>query len=394
MAPNPFPVPQAEIDRLHARLDDTRWPDVPSGAGWSYGVPPDHLRELADHWRHRFDWRAVEERLAADSVVVDTPDHAGVHALYRRSTRSDAVPLLLVHGWPSTPADFLDLLGPLTEPGDAALPAFHVVAPSLPGFGFSGPTRDLGWDVDRHARCLADLMSALGHERFLAQGGDFGSMIAPEIARRDPGRVLGVHVNALVGAFPDVTADDPLAGLDDAGRARVAELDLTWAERSGYAAIQGTRPSTAGYAMTDSPVGLLAWHREWFVDYDPDTTGQTPVEPDAYLADVASFWFTRTAGSAMRLYKEVPASSFCETRPPSGVPTAVLNLLGDHGVRVFAERSHRVVRWTEHDRGGHFASLQAPDLLLDDLRAFAHSLGPDSGDRPVPQGGRVTGEQR
>ncbi len=367
---------------------------MPAGAGWSYGVPPDHLRALADHWRHRFDWRAVEERLAADSVVVDTPDHAGVHALVRRSTRTDAVPLLLVHGWPSTPADFLDLLGPLTEPGDAALPAFHVVAPSLPGFGFSGPTRDLGWDVDRHARCLADLMSALGHERFLAQGGDVGSMIAPEIARRDPGRVLGVHVNALVGAFPDVTADDPLAGLDDAGRTRVAELGLTWAERSGYAAIQATRPSTLGYAMTDSPVGLLAWHREWFVDYDPDTTGQAPVEPDAYLADVASFWFTRTAGSAMRLYKEVPASSFCETRPPSGVPTAVLNLLGDHGERVFAERSHRVVRWTEHDRGGHFASLQAPDLLLDDLRAFAHSLGPGSGDRSVPQGGRVPGGQR
>lgn len=374
LAPNPFPVPQAEIDRLHARLDDTRWPDVPSGAGWSYGVPPGHLRELADHWRHRFDWRAVEERLAADSVVVDTPDHAGVHALYRRSTRPDAVPLLMVHGWPSTPAEFLGLLGPLTEPGDATLPAFHVVAPSLPGFGFSGPTRDLGWDVDRHARCLTDLMSALGHDRFLAQGGDYGSMIAPEIARRDPGRVLGVHLNALVGASPDPSAEDPLAGLTDAERARVAELGETWPGRSGYAAIQSTRPSTLGYAMTDSPVGLLAWHLEWFVDYDPGTTRQTPVDPDAYLADVASFWFTRTAGSAMRLYREIAPTAFRETRPPSGVPTAVLNLLGDHAVRPFAERSHRVARWTEHDRGGHFAALQAPDLLLDDVRTFAATL--------------------
>lgn len=373
MAPNPFPVPQAALDHLHARLDDTVWPDIPDAAGWSYGVPPGHLRELADRWRHRFDWRAVEARLAADTAMVDTAEHAGVHVLHRRSARRDAVPLLLVHGWPSTPADFLDLLAPLTDPGPGE-PAFHVVAPSLPGFGFSGPTRELGWDVPRHARCLAGVMAGLGYDRYLVQGGDFGSMIAPELGRLFDDRVLGVHVNAMVtGSFPDRTADDPYAGLTGAQRAVLAEGDASWEERKGYATIQGTRPSTLAYAMTDSPVGLLAWHLEWFVDYDPDRTGQEPVDPDAYLANVTGLWLTRTAGSAMRLYKEA-AAAFADTRPPSGVPTAVLNLPGDHAMRPFAERSHRVVRWTERDRGGHFAALQAPDLLIDDVRAFAAEL--------------------
>ncbi|MFP5021526.1 epoxide hydrolase family protein [Pseudonocardia phyllosphaerae] len=371
-------MPQADIDGLHARLDDAVWPEVPDAATWSLGVPPGYLRELAEHWWHRFDWRAAERRIAADSVVVDTDDHAGVHVLTRRSSRPDAVPVLLLHGWPSTSADFLDMLGPLTEPTPSEmashvppvdLPAFHVVAPSLPGFGFSGPTRELGWDVVRHARCAAEVMAALGYERYLVQGGDFGSLIGPEIGRLHPERVLGVHVNALAGSYPDPADPDPLAGLDDADRARVADLGTIWAQRHGYAAIQSTRPSTLGYAMTDSPLGLLAWHLEWFVDYDPAGTAQTPVDPDAYLTDVTSFWLTRTAGSAMRLYAEA-AAAFGEARSPSGVPTAVLNLPGDHAVRPFAERSHRIVRWTEHDRGGHFASLQAPDLLIDDLQAF------------------------
>ena len=381
MAPNPFPVPQAEIDRLHARLDDAVWPEIPPDAGWLFGVPPAYLRELADRWRHRFDWRAVEERLAADSAVVDTPDHGGLHVLHRRSPRPDAVPLLIVHGWPSTPADFLDLLGPLTAPESPREPAFHVVAPSLPGFGFSGPTRDLGWDVPRHARCLADLMTALGYERFLVQGGDFGSMIGPEIGRVAPDRVLGVHVNAMVtAAIPDPSATDPYAGLNDAERALLADQQASWPTRQGYAAVQSTRPSTLAYAMTDSPIGMLAWNLEWFVDYDPESSRQAPVDPDSYLADVASFWFTRTAGSAMRIYKEA-GTAFFDLRPPSGVPTAVLNLLGDHAIRPFVERSHRVVRWSEHDRGGHFASLQAPDLLIDDIRAFVEDLLAHEGHR-------------
>lgn len=374
MAPNPFPVPQAALDHLHARLDDTQWPELPDDGGWSYGVPPGYLRELADRWRHRFDWRAVETRLAADSVWLDTPEHAGLHVLHRRSSRPDALPLLLVHGWPSTAADFLDLLGPLTEPAPD-VPAFHVVAPSLAGFGFSGPTREPGWDVPRHARCLAGLMAELGYDRYLVQGGDFGSMIGPEIGRVAGDRVLGVHVNALVTAsYLDWTAEDPYAGLDEATRDAVAAAGASWEQRKGYATIQGTRPSTLAYAMTDSPVGLLAWHLEWFVDYDPEHTGQTPVDPDAYLADVTSFWLTRTAASAMRLYREVGEEAFADPRPPSGVPTAVLNLLGDGASRPFAERSHRVVRWTEHDRGGHFASLQAPDLLVDDVRGFTAEL--------------------
>lgn len=356
-------IPQRDLDDLHRRLDDACWPDDATDGDWSYGVEPAYLADLARRWRDEFDWRAVEERLNAYDQVLTEIDRQPVHAIHARSDAPDAPALLLLHGWPSTVADFLPIIEPLRRD-------VHIVAPSLPGFGFSGPTRERGWNVDRHAAALLELMDRLGYDRFVVQGGDFGSIIGPQIGRLAPERVLGVHVNALASAaMPDWSSPYPMAGLTDDERAQVMETAAWWPERSGYATIQGTRPQTLAYALNDSPLGLLAWDLEWFVDYDPARGVQAPIEADAILTDVTITWLTRTAGSSARLYKEA-TDAFLTPRPPSGVPTAVACFRGDHAVRSIAERSHRVVSWTAYDRGGHFASLQAPDLLVEDIRSF------------------------
>jgi pimeloyl-ACP methyl ester carboxylesterase len=210
-------------------------------------------------------------------------------------------------------------------------------------------------------------MTRCGYERFVVQGGDWGGLIGPHVARRAPDRVALVHVNALVTPV-DWTSGDPTAGLSPDDARQVHALGALWRERQGYAAIQSTRPQTLAYALHDSPAGLLAWDLEWFVDYDPAATTQTPVDPLAILTDVTITWLTGTAGSSGRTYREA-AGAFGAALPCSGVPTAVACFPGDHTVRGIAERAHHVVRWTTYDRGGHFASLQAPDLLVADLVA-------------------------
>jgi pimeloyl-ACP methyl ester carboxylesterase len=377
LTPFVIDVPQDEVDDLRLRVERARWPDELPGVGWDYGVARDHLGELVRQWRDDFDWRERERVLNQWPQFLTQIDGQRVHVAQVRSSRADAVPLLLVHGWPSTLADFLPVVHLLTEPSGPG-PAFDVVIPSLPGFGFSGPTTEPGWDVTRIAKAFAELMRRLGYDRYVVQGGDFGSLIAPEVARVDAAHVQGVHVNALVtlGSI-DWTNADPLAGLTDEEKVTVYGAAASWKERSGYAAIQSTRPQTLAYALNDSPVGLLAWDLEWFVDYDPLATAQTPVDPRAVLTDVTICWLTGTAGSSARLYKEA-AYAFAE-QPSSGVATAVAVFPGDAAIRTLAERSNRVVRWTTYDRGGHFASLQAPDLLVADIRAFVEQLSEVSG---------------
>jgi pimeloyl-ACP methyl ester carboxylesterase len=359
-------VPQADLDGLRHRLDAARLPDQPSGAGWEFGVTREHLGELLRLWRDEFDWHAAAERLNAWPQVTTTIRGQPVHAIHARSSDPDAIPLLLLHGWPSTVADFLGVLPALTE-------RFHVVAPSLPGFGFSGPTREVGWDLDRHADTLLELMTRCGYERFVVQGGDWGGLIGPHVARRAPERVVLVHVNALVTAV-DWTSGDPTAGLSGEEATQLYTSAASWRERQGYAAIQSTRPQTLAFALNDSPVGLLAWDLEWFVDYDPAATTQTPIDPLAILTDVTITWLTGTAGSSARTYKEA-GQAFGGALPSSGVPTAVACFPGDHAIRGVAERSHHVVRWTTYERGGHFASLQAPDLLVADLLEACEGQG-------------------
>jgi pimeloyl-ACP methyl ester carboxylesterase len=359
-------IAQADLEELHQRIAATRWPDQLPGAGWAYGVEKDYLIDLADYWRTGFDWRAQETRLNELPQFITTIDGQRLHYLHLRSANPDAMPLLLTHGWPSTVADFLPILGPLSED-------FHIVAPSVPGFAFSGPTGSPGWGLTRIASAFDALMRELGYDRYGAQGGDFGSMLSPALGRLAPDRVIGVHVNALANA---AVATDPadLDRLCPEERGVAEQQAMWWRGRSGYATQMSTRPQTIAYALNDSPVGQLAWNLEWFVDYDPTSSAQDPIDRDAILTDVSIFWLTGTAGSAARLYYEAGSEAWGERPRPSPVPTAVANFRGDHALRGLAELSNTIVRWTQYPAGGHFASLQAPDLLVQDIREFFAEL--------------------
>jgi pimeloyl-ACP methyl ester carboxylesterase len=357
-------IPQAGLDDLSGRLSRTRWSEALDGVGWSYGVPPDAVRELAAYWLDGFSWRGQEARLNALPQYTTVIDGQRVHFAHVRSPRADALPLLLTHGWPSTFADFSRIVEPLARD-------FHLVIPSIPGFGFSGPTTEPGWGVRRIAAAWAELMRRLGHERYGVQGGDFGALISPEVARLDPDHVVGVHVNALT----TIPTDD-LAGLTEAERERADGVRRWHQEYSGYAMIQGTRPQTLAYGLADSPAGQLAWHLDAFASWGRDVGG---VSPDDLLTDVAIHWFAGTAGSSGRLYRESAAVWEPPARP-GRTPTAVAVFPGDSSVRRYAEAAHDVVRWTEFGEGGHYAALQVPGLLAADVREFFTSLAPFSGE--------------
>lgn len=270
MRPFRVDVAQADLDELADRLGRTRWPDQLPGVGWRYGVERDYLADLVEYWRTGYDWRVHEARLNQFPQFTTVIDGQQVHFLHVRSPEPDATPLIVTHGWPSTVYDFVDILGPLTDPrahgGDPA-DAFHVVAPSLPGFAFSGPTTETGWGTRRTARAWAALMGRLGYDRYGAQGGDFGSVISAELGRVAPEHVLGVHVNALASA---ATPTDPadLANLTESDREQAIANQHWWYGHSGYATQMSTRPQTLAYALNDSPAGQLAWNLEWFVDCD------------------------------------------------------------------------------------------------------------------------------
>jgi pimeloyl-ACP methyl ester carboxylesterase len=372
MEPYRIDVAQSELDELNNRLNRTRWPDELPEVGWSYGVSKAYLAELIAYWRTDYDWRVHEARLNRVPQFTTEVDGQNIHFLHVRSPEPDATPLIITHGWPSTVYDFLGILGPLTDPrshGADAAQAFHVVAPSLPGFAFSGPTHDTGWGVTRIAQAWVELMRRIGYDRFGVQGGDFGSIVSPEVARVAPDRVVGVHVNALANAATPVSPNE-LQHLTDAEREQAERNQQWYRGRAGYSTQMGTRPQTLAYGLNDSPAGQLAWNLEWFVDYDPSATKQTPIDRDAILTNVTAFWLTGTAGSAARLYRESAAQAWGSRPAPSPVPTAVANFLGDHAIRGLAELSHTITRWSDFPRGGHFASLQAPDLLVDDIREF------------------------
>jgi len=365
-------IPDAALDDLRDRLGRTRWPAELPGSGWEAGVPVGYLKDLAAYWATGFDWRAQEARLNAFPQFTTVIDGQNVHFLHVRSAEPTALPLIITHGWPGSVAEFVDLIGLLTDPashgGDPA-DAFHVVAPSLPGFGFSTPLSGPGWDTRRVAGAWARLMDRLGYDRYGAQGGDTGSFVSPELGRIDPEHVVGVHVNNL-GTFP---SGDPaeLAGLSEADQARLAYLQRYGQEMTGYAILQSTRPQTLSYALTDSPAGQLAWIVEKFKEWtDPAASlPEDAVDRDLILTDVSLYWLTATAGSAARIYFE-GARSWGQAAQRSAVPTAVAVFPGDTTIRPLAERDHNVVHWTEFSRGGHFAAMEAPDLLAGDVRDF------------------------
>jgi len=368
-------IPQADLDDLIDRLGRTRWPNELPGVGWSRGVPLGYLKDLAGYWRSGYDWREHEAELNEVPQYKTEIEGQNIHFLHVRSPEPEAFPLILSHGWPGSVVEFLDVIGPLTDPeahgGDAA-DAFHLVIPSLPGFGFSGPTKEPGWDSNRIAGAFAELMSRLGYERYGAQGGDFGAFISPDLGRVDAEHVVGVHVNAAtVGFIPFGDVDEAtLAEFTDAERTRFERMNRFLSEGNAYFQIQGTRPQTIAYGLTDSPVGQLGWIVEKFKEWTHPSAElpEKAINRDRMLTNISIYWFTNTAGSSAQMYYESMHTSNWPT--PSEVPTGVAVFAEDIPIRRYAEQGNNIVHWSEFDRGGHFAAMEAPDLLVGDIRAF------------------------
>ena len=373
-------IPQADLDDLRDRLARTRWPDELPGVGWTRGVPLGYLKELAWYWADGYDWPKQEARLNEFPQFTTTIDGQNIHFLHVRSPEPDALPLIMTHGWPGSIVEFLNVIGPLTDPaahrGDPA-DAFHLVIPSLPGYGLSGPTHQIGWTTDRVAKAWAELMARLGYQRYGAQGGDWGAFVTPQLGRVDPGHVVGVHVNAATFGFIPFGPVDPeeLATFTDAERARLERLNTSTAgPGNGYFEVQANRPQTLAYALTDSPVGQLAWIVERFKEWTHAAeVPENAVDRDQLLTNVMLYWLTGTARSSADLYHENAHAGFSPQRPGT-TPTGVAVFAEDYAIRRYAERTNHIVHWTEFDRGGHFAAMEAPDLLVGDVRSFFRGL--------------------
>ena len=367
-------VPDAVLDDLRERLARIRWPDDPPGGGWDYGTEPGYLRELCEYWRTRYDWRRWEAKINEFAQFTTTIDGANVHFLHVRSPEANALPLLITHGWPGSIVEFLDIIGPLSDPrahgGDAA-DAFDVVCPSIPGYGFSGPTRDRGWDVRRVAAAFAELMARLGYSTYGAQGGDWGASISRTLGLLDAQRVAGVHLNMLTSGAPSDPAD--LEGLTDDESERLGDLARYMNDMSGYAKLQQTRPQTLAYGLADSPAFQLAWIAEKFREWtDCDGVPDAAIPRDVLITNTTVYWVTNTGGSSARLYYETAHTGRYGAGESVTVPVgaAVFPKEIVRPIRRFAERTHNIVQWSEFDRGGHFAAMEQGPTLIDDVRSF------------------------
>ncbi|WP_254538243.1 epoxide hydrolase family protein [Halomarina litorea] len=388
-AVRPFEVSVADDDvaDLRRRLAATRWPDDPPADDWSYGTDPEYLRTLCEYWRESYDWDAFERRLNRFDQYVTTIDGQRVHCYHVRSPEPDATPLLLSHGWPGSIVEFLDVLGPLSDPaahGGDPDDAFHVVAPSLPGYGFSGPTTGAGWDARRIAEAFAELMTRLGYDRFLAQGGDWGALVTAILGAEYPDRVAAIHTNLLFlrpSAF-----EDPMGMLDEEGRADYEATKAAREGETGYQAIQSTKPQTLAYGLTDSPAGLAAWVVEKFRTWsDCDGDVESRFDRERLLDNLGVYWLTGTVNASMRLYYE---TTFEDVVPDSvDVPTghARYPVEVSRTPRAWAEAVYDIEHWVEMPEGGHFAAMEVPDLFVEDLRTFFgnyRGAGTDAGGTP------------
>jgi epoxide hydrolase len=364
---------QADLDDLRTRLANTRWPDELPDTEWAYGTSLSYLRDLCRSWQE-FDWRAVEARLNGWDNIRTTIDGQNVHAIHARSPEPDALPLVVTHGWPGSVAEFLDVIEPLRDPrnhgGDPA-DAFHVIAPSIPGYGWSGATSATGWDVRRVAEAWTVLMARLGYERYGAQGGDWGSMISSQLGVLDAEHVVGVHINMVLG----IPGEAPLT---DEEKADMARTTAFVEKGSAYQQIQGKNPQTLSYGLTDSPAGLAGWIVEKFHHWThhPDGDLETAVSRDQILANLTLYWITNTINSSTRLYYESQKSGRFPPFDRLEVPTGCAIFPGEI-IRMpesWARNLYNVTHYTRFDRGGHFAAMEEPDLFVADVREFFRTV--------------------
>lgn len=360
-------VPQPALDDLYARLDRTRWPEPETGEGWSQGVPLERARALVDYWRTAYDWRLCEAKLNRFSQCRTSIDGLDLHFLHLRSRHANALPLLITHGWPGSVLEFHKVLGPLVDPvahGGRAEDAFHVVAPSLPGYGLSGKPSAPGWTIARIAQAWVTLMARLGYDRYVAQGGDWGAAVTGELARVRPAGLQAVHMN-IVAAFPKAFPKDP----DEEERRALAAFERYQRLENGYAIEQSTKPQTLGYALADSAVGQAMWIYEKFQSWT-DCSGdpENVLTRDEMLDDITLYWLTNSAASSARLYWE----SFGKlARFQTDLPTGFSRFPGELflGTRRWAaETFTNITYWNDIERGGHFAALEQPELFVREVR--------------------------
>jgi epoxide hydrolase len=363
-------VDDSVLEDLDHRLGQTRLPDQIEGTGWEYGIPVDYLGQLVEYWRDSYDWRSEEGRLNTFDHYRTLIDTQQIHFVHARSAHPDARPLLLTHGWPGSIVEFLEVIPRLTDPesyGGRAGDAFHVIAPSLPGYGFSEAPRSPGWDVPRIARAFTELMARLDYPDYLAQGGDWGAQVTTWIGALDPEHCTAIHLNMAPGVSP------PNPGpMTEEEQADLAALKRFTADESGYANEQGTKPQTIGVALNDSPAGLLAWIVEKFRAWsDCDGHPEHCFTRDQLITNVMLYWVTQTGASSARLYWETRQSS-AGTPPFVGVPTGVARYPKEvlRWPRSWVEHQFNVVRWSVLERGGHFPAMEQPELFVDDLRRF------------------------
>jgi pimeloyl-ACP methyl ester carboxylesterase len=373
MIPFRIDVPDTDLAELTDRIRRTRWSDAEPVDDWSQGVPLAYLRELCEYWATDYDWRATERRLNAIPQFRTEIDGVGIHFLHVRSPHPDALPLVLTHGWPGSVLEFEKVIGPLTEPDDPA-DAFHLVIPSLPGYGFSDRPTGTGWTVQRIAGAWRELMARLGYERYGAEGNDWGTSVTTSMGQQDTGQLVGIHVVPPIAAPDPATFDD----LTPAEEAALADLRHAEAHESGYAEQMTTKPQTVGYALTDSPTGLCAWIVEKFASWtDSNGRPETVLTRDEMLDTVTLYWLTRTATSSARLYwesfREVGEWFSTATSDTVRVPTgcSVFPKEMPRPSRRWAANRYTDIRhWGEPARGGHFAAFEQPDLFAHELRTF------------------------
>ena len=378
ITPFKIDVSAAKLQDLKDRLARTVMPSEVDGS-WAAGPTNAYVRGAVDRLLGGFDWRKAEAEINQLPQFTTEIDGQNVHFIHVRSAEKNATPLLLIHGWPGSIVEFLDVIGPLTNPvahGGKAEDAFDVVVPSLPGFGFSGPTREAGWNNVRIGKAFIDLMSRLGYQRFGVQGGDAGAIIGPEIGRLAPERVIGVHLNAATMGFIPFGPVSPeeIATFTDSEKVRLQRVQRFMAEHFGFNVMQSSRPQTLAYGISDSPAGLLAWISELFTSFG-DRVDAVPM--DRFLTNFMIYWFTGTAASSIRLYYEnAHDPEAWSPKANSGVPTGVAVFGFDEvPIRRYGETSNTIVRWNEFDVGGHYAVLEVPDVWVGDVRGFFGQIG-------------------
>ena len=370
-------IDKSILEDLERRLARTRFPDELDGVGWDYGTDLAYLKELVAYWRTEFDWREQERRLNKIPQFKTEIDGLDVHFLHVRSKHPEALPLLLAHGWPDSVFGFQKVIGPFTNPtahDGVADDAFHVICPSMMGYGFSDKPKDRGWNVERMGENAAKLMAKLGYSRYAAQGGDWGSGVATWLGRHDSEHVVGIHVN-LVGVPAPKDRENPEEGIPEWELKRALERRKWWEGENAYGRIQGTKPQTLGYGLNDSPAGLAAWIVEkWRTWADTGGDIESRFSKDEILTNVMIYWVSESIASSIRIYYESRRAPRETSRVET--PTAVAVFPGEifFSPRQWVESAYNVRQWTEMPRGGHFAAMEEPELFVEDVRKFFRGL--------------------